>query len=112
MDLKIRDFQGKNLRFRLEPLKNDIDVADCKIQIKSNSITLTLKKRDTLAYWSDILAKPTDKKSAKKMTADKDVESSDPNANLMNLMKDLYDGGDDNMKRTIAESWSKAHETK
>ena len=32
----------------------------------------------------------------------------DPQANLMTLMKDLYDKGDDTMKRTIAESWSKA----
>ena len=32
----------------------------------------------------------------------------DPNASLMGMMKDLYNSGDPEMKRTIAESWAKA----
>jgi hypothetical protein len=30
----------------------------------------------------------------------------------MSMMKELYDTGDENMKRTIAESWQKASENK
>lgn len=33
---------------------------------------------------------------------DKDA---DPSASLMNMMKNLYQEGDDDMKRTIAEAW-------
>ena len=32
----------------------------------------------------------------------------DPNGSLMNMMKELYESGDDDMKRTINESWAKA----
>ena len=53
-----------------------------------------------------------DIKEKKKAAGDKSTASSknddkegDPNASLMNMMKDLYETGDDNMKRTIAESW-------
>ena len=76
------------------------------MQIKSNSITITLKKREPSKYWTDILVKSKDQKPVKSGVKE---EPQDPNASLMNLMKDLYNSGDDNMKRTIAESWSKAH---
>ena len=39
------------------------------------------------------------------------TDTSDPSASLMSLMKDLYKNGDENMKRTIAESWDKSQKT-
>lgn len=30
----------------------------------------------------------------------------------MDMMKKMYDEGDDKMKRTIAEAWTKAHDKK
>ena len=30
----------------------------------------------------------------------------------MNMMKKMYEDGDDNMKRTIAEAWTKAQDKK
>ena len=30
----------------------------------------------------------------------------------MNMMKKMYEDGDDNMKRTIAEAWTKANDKK
>ena len=38
--------------------------------------------------------------------------SDDPSAALMNLMKKMYNEGDDNMKRTIAKSWYEAQNKK
>lgn len=34
----------------------------------------------------------------------------DPQESLMNMMKELYQSGDPNMKRMIAESWTKAQD--
>ena len=39
-------------------------------------------------------------------------EDGDPGAGLMNLMKKMYDDGDDDMKRTIAKSWQEAQDKK
>ena len=36
----------------------------------------------------------------------------DPSAGMMNMMKKMYEDGDDNMKRTIAEAWTKANDKK
>lgn len=36
----------------------------------------------------------------------------DPGASLMEMMKELYENGDEQMKKTIAESWTKAQQDK
>lgn len=38
--------------------------------------------------------------------------SEDPQAGIMNLMKKMYDEGDDDMKRTIAKAWTESQDKK
>lgn len=40
------------------------------------------------------------------------MKGEDPSSSLMNMMKKMYDEGDSNMKRTIAEAWTKAQDKK
>ena len=41
------------------------------------------------------------------MSSDPKLDAKDdPSAGLMNMMKKLYDDGDDDMKRTIAKAWT------
>lgn len=105
-DLRILNFNGKNWRLKIAPLNNLIDPAASKIKVKSNSITLELVKAKS-KHWDDLKEKksvlgggPAAKKGGE--------DEKDPGASLMNMMKDLYDNGDDQMKRTIAESWTKS----
>ena len=112
IDFRILNFNGgKNYRLKIQPLHDIIDPAASKFKVKSNSITIDLVKRKT-KHWSDI--KPT--KSLTKVSSEidkkKDDEEKDPSASLMGMMKELYETGDDNMKRTIAESWQKAQTNK
>ena len=37
-------------------------------------------------------------------------ESKDPSESLMQLMKNMYETGDDEMKRTIAKAWTESRE--
>ena len=39
-------------------------------------------------------------------------EEKDPGANIMGMMKKMYEQGDENMKRTIAEAWTKSNDKK
>ena len=43
---------------------------------------------------------------------DAEKEAKDPQAGLMNMMKKMYEDGDENMKRSIAEAWTKANDKK
>ena len=37
-------------------------------------------------------------------------ESADPTASLMNMMKELYEKGDEETKRSIAKAWTESQE--
>ena len=56
IDLRILNFNGKNWRLKLSPLNGLIDPASCKLKVKSNSISLELKKAKP-KYWDDIKEK-------------------------------------------------------
>jgi calcyclin binding protein len=59
-------------------------------------------KKAKSGYWSDIKAKKGVTEKNKK------DEEKDPQMALVDMMKDLYETGDEQMKKTISESWSKA----
>ena len=108
IDLRVLDFNSKNFRLKINPLNGPIDAFTSKMKVKSNSIVLELKKAKS-KWWDDV------KEKKNKFSTDakkKDEEGKDPSAGLMDLMKELYQSGDDDMKRTIAESWQKAQKDK
>jgi calcyclin binding protein len=112
IDFRILNFNGKNYRLKISPLNDLIDPAASKFKVKSNSVTIDLVKKKS-KHWSDIkqtksLTKAADEIGKKKKGEDEE----NPNAGLMSMMKELYETGDENMKRTIAESWQKASENK
>lgn len=78
--------------------------------MKSNSITVTLKKADSKA-WTTLIAKveTAGGPSYKPMPgALGQGPEGGAEQSLMEMMKDLYNKGDDEMKKTISESWTKA----
>ena len=83
-DLRVHNLHGKNYRLRIPELQNLIDLAECKFQVKTNSITITLKKSKNES-WTDLKPKQTmlGKKEKKK-------EDEDPMAGLMGMMKEMY----------------------
>jgi hypothetical protein len=54
--LRILNFNNKNWRLKINPLNGLIDPAASKLKVKSNSITLELKKAKT-KHWDDIKEK-------------------------------------------------------
>ena len=103
------------MRFLLKPLSYHISPADCKLQIKSNSITVTLKKEESVGHWIDLtkksgLASATGNRKQPDLGSlgDTTGEAGSAQDSLMKMMKNLYETGDDEMKRTINESWAKA----
>jgi len=107
-DLKILNYKGKNHRFTIKKLCNTIEPAASKFIHKNGKIVLTLKKEKS-DHWDQLAYKD------KPFNADGKKEKpqqEDPNAAMMNMMKKLYEEGDDDMKRTIAQSWTKAQDEK
>ena len=71
-------------------------------------MSITLAKKDK-EHWDDLKEKASAFKMKGLDKKEKD-KSEDPQASLMNMMKEMYESGDDEMKKVIAQSWTKAHD--
>ena len=103
-DLRVTDVQGTNYRLVVEALDKDIVPEESRLIVKKNRITLKLKKvkgEYSYDHWTDL------KKKGGKAAKDKS-RNKDPSAGIMDMMKDLYDNGDDNMRKIIGESMMKS----
>ena len=101
-DLIVLDYEGnKNYRLLNDNLEHDIDVSKTKYVIKPNKIILKLGKiKGEYSYdsWTQLTAKKKKEKGKK---------DDNPAAGIMDLMKDMYESGDDNMKKMIGETMYK-----
>ncbi|GMH53011.1 hypothetical protein TrRE_jg10016 [Triparma retinervis] len=101
-DLKVMGHNGKNFRLNRDNLAHSIDPLKSKYLVKQSKIIVKLAKcKGEFSYdhWESLCAKPGSKKGKKK---------EDPQASIMSMMKDMYDGGDEDMKRMIGESMLKS----
>ncbi|XP_073115261.1 uncharacterized protein [Elaeis guineensis] len=104
VDIKFHDVQGKNYRFSILKLNKEIVPEKCKVVVKPTKVIVTLSKASK-GNWLDLHFK----EDKLKPSLDKDK---DPMAGIMDLMKNMYEEGDDEMKRTIAKAWSDARSGK
>lgn len=106
LNLVVTDLNGKSYRLIKDCLEKDIVPDKSKCIIKANEIRIKLAKvkgeYGSYDYWSKLTdPKKHDKKKAVGAPSD------NPTAGIMDLMKDMYDSGDDNMKKMIGESMMK-----
>ena len=70
-------------------------------------VTVFLSKSTPGENWPGLRAAEAEKKAPKFDTPEKDA---DPSASLMTMMKQMYQDGDDEMKRTIAKAWTESRD--
>lgn len=104
-DIIVSDHQNKSYRLLNNNLEKDIDVSQSKYVVKSNKIIVKLGKIKGEYGSYDTWTQLTSKKDKKTREGSKD--SSNPAAGIMDLMKDMYDEGDENMKKMIGETMYK-----
>ena len=95
--------KGLNYSLTIGNLKKEISPEECKVVPTKTGVTIHLFKVKN-SMWSDLKQSKEEKKD-EMPKMDKDA---DPSAGLMNLMKHMYESGDDEMKRTIAKSMYEA----
>jgi len=101
-DLIVLNLNEKNYRIKRNNLEHDIVPEQSKYIVKANKVIVKLAKVKG-EYGFDSWTKLTDPKRKEKKTKSSD----DPQASLMNMMKDMYDSGDDNMRKMIGETMMK-----
>eukprot|EP00941_MAST-03F_sp_MAST-3F-sp1_P005913 g5913.t1 len=106
-DLKVHDLRGTNYRLCKDNLSKEIDTSASSFRVKNDRVQIYLiKKRGEFGYdqWTELVEKDSISKSMK--------DSDDPTAGLNNLMKRMYEDGDDNMRKVIGEAMLKSRQGK
>ncbi|GAA0148483.1 hypothetical protein LIER_07912 [Lithospermum erythrorhizon] len=103
-DVKFHNVEGKNYRCAIPKLNKQIVPEKCKLVVKPKRVIIMLAKAST-GNWLDLYYKED------KLKPNLDKEK-DPMAGIMDLMKNMYEDGDEDMKRTIAKAWTDARSGK
>lgn len=100
-DLIVKDLKGKSYRLYKDNLSHNIDPDKSKFTVKADKVVIKLGKvKGDYGFdtWSELSSK-------KKKMPGKGKE--DPQQGIMDMMKEMYDNGDDNMKKMIGETMLK-----
>jgi calcyclin binding protein len=104
----VREAQGlPDLRLTVSPLKKIVPDAS-RFTKKGKTLTIVLKKKKSTT-WSKLKKTAS---SVKKPKPGEDKAKDDPSAGLMDMMKKMYEDGDDDMKRTMQKAWWEAQHKK
>lgn len=108
-DLIITNLQNKSYRLYKDSLEKDIDPNKSKFTVKANKVIIKLAKVKTSEYGGfDYWTKLSDpKKASKGAGSGGNTPKDDPSASIMDMMKQMYEDGDDNMKKIIGETMMK-----
>lgn len=105
--LSVTGLGDKDQCCHVRDLEADIVPGESKHVVKTDMVVLMLRKAEAKT-WPHVVRK-ADKQKLKekneKAAADTDK---DPSAGLMDMLKNMYDEGDDDMKRNIAKAWSES----
>lgn len=110
LTVRIENLEGKTLIFNIKKTCHKISPDKSYHKVKSDYLLIFLAKHNPGSNWSHMTAAEKAVADAKKASTSKFDEKEDPSAGLMNMMKKLYEEGDDDMKRTIAKAWTESRE--
>ncbi|XP_022320022.2 calcyclin-binding protein-like [Crassostrea virginica] len=95
----------------ISTLLEDIVPEECWYKIKTDTVLLMLKKSVTGKTWPYVTSGEKAAKKAKdNENKSKGDDEKDPNEGMMDMLKKMYDEGDDDMKRTIAQAWTQSRD--
>ncbi|XP_072765168.1 calcyclin-binding protein [Anoplolepis gracilipes] len=109
LDLRVLGLDNKNYNLPINNLCAEIDTEKSSFKVKTDMIVVSLAKK-VAKDWSHITLVEKRIKDTKSSSVPELGEDSDPGASLMNLMKKMYQDGDDEMKKTIAKAWTESQE--
>jgi len=109
LDLRVFELDNKNYHLPINNLCAEINTEKSNFKVKTDMIIVSLIKK-IARDWSHITLVEKRLKESKTPSMPEVDDINDPSASLMNLMKKMYQDGDDDMKKTIAKAWTQSQE--
>jgi len=107
----VLNLNSSNHEFTVKNLLHDILPEDSIFKLKKDSLLLMLRKK-TSTSWKYLTTTEQQLQESKdgKWKPKAAEESKDPGDSLMDLMRHMYESGDDDLKRTIAKAWTESRD--
>ncbi|KAJ3411868.1 hypothetical protein HDV05_001550 [Chytridiales sp. JEL 0842] len=106
MEMQIADWANKvTYRLRVVDLAGKVDVTRSSAKLKNGKVTIHLYKEKS-GEWGALI------KKKEKLPDFAKNEDADPGDTIMQMMKELYNEGDEETKRMIAKTWTESQERK
>ncbi|XP_078045126.1 calcyclin-binding protein [Augochlora pura] len=106
LDLHVLGLDNKNYVLTISCLCEEIDPTKSSWNIKKDTVVISLLKKE-MKTWAQVTGTEKKTKASKFPIPDMDDEG-EPGTRILNLMKTMYNEGDDDMKRTIAKAWTES----
>ncbi|XP_069697784.1 calcyclin-binding protein [Periplaneta americana] len=107
VELKVNGLDNRNYSLPIKNLLEEIDAEKSHWKVKTDNVVIFLAKKKVGSKWSHMTMF---EKKAHEPRIPKLDQSDDPSAGLMDMMRQIYEDGDDDMKRTIAKAWTESRE--
>ncbi|EJW83873.1 hypothetical protein WUBG_05218 [Wuchereria bancrofti] len=108
VQVNAHDVSSKNYSLIIKGLLKTINPSGSSFKQKTNLLLIMMRKSEE-GNWKYLTK--AEMQSKEKSTPKLD-QKADPQESLMSLMKQLYDEGDDDMKRTICKAWHESQTKK
>ncbi|XP_026725669.1 calcyclin-binding protein-like [Trichoplusia ni] len=108
MELHVKDLDNKDYLLVINKLLDSINVEESYWKQKTDMVVIFLAKSHPNVKWShmtELEKKTEDQRNNKMKPPTPDMDKSDPQESIMSLMKNMYETGDDDMKRMISKAW-------
>ncbi|XP_053549256.1 calcyclin-binding protein [Bombina bombina] len=105
-ELSVKDLNGKNYTMTVNNLLKPITPETSSRKVKTDTVLIMCRKKAE-QKWEFLTQVEKQTKEKEKPSLNTD---DDPSAGLMNVLKKIYDDGDDEMKRTLNKAWVESRE--
>lgn len=109
LDLEVLNLKGKSFSLVISDLCGPIVPQDSSAKVRNGVVTVRLKKQNP-DKWPCLTRTEKRLQDAKKAKTSKPKKDSEPGDGIMSMLRNLYDEGDDDMKRTLAKAWTEVQE--
>ncbi|KHN76939.1 Calcyclin-binding protein, partial [Toxocara canis] len=108
-EMNVHNIAGKNYALVMKGLLYNIDPLTSYFKQKTDTLLIMLKKAKEAEHWKYLTKAEM---SSKEKSTPKFDEKADPQESLMNMMKQMYEEGDDDLKRSIRKAWHESQSKK
>ncbi|XP_076293186.1 calcyclin-binding protein [Lasioglossum baleicum] len=109
LDFRVLGLDNKNYSLLINNLCEEIEPSKSSFKVKKGLVIVSLVKKEANT-WLHVTGVEKRIKASKSSVIPEMGDEGDPGASIMNLMKKMYQDGDDDMKRTIAKAWAESQQ--